>query len=77
MARGARLRAHIDWAAVPLIDGVAALAGDGLVTGASGRNWAGYGVEVLLDNTLPAVARDLLSDPQTSGIFFCSRGGRS
>ena len=48
MARGAGLRAHIDWAAVPLIAGVPTLAQDGFVTGASGRNWAGYGGEVRL-----------------------------
>jgi len=48
------------------------MARDGFVTGASGRNWAGYGVEVLLDNTLPAVARDLLTDPQTSGGLLVS-----
>jgi len=67
MARGAGLRAQIQWSAVPLIAGVAALAGDGFVTGASGRNWAGYGADVELSPALPAVARDLLSDPQTSG----------
>ena len=74
MARGAGLRAHIDWAAVPLIAGVPALAQDGFVTGASGRNWAGYGAEVRLAAGLPAIARDLLSDPQTSGglLVACS-----
>ena len=34
---------HLNWAAVPLLPGVRALAAQGLVTGASGRNWAGYG----------------------------------
>jgi selenide,water dikinase len=74
MARGAKLRARIDWPAVPLLDGVAALARDGLVTGASARNWAGYGAEVQLAPALPAVARDLLTDPQTSGglLVACS-----
>ncbi len=67
MARGAGLRAHVDWSAVPLIAGVDALARDGFVTGASGRNWAGYGAEVRLSTALPEVARDLLTDPQTSG----------
>jgi len=52
---------------VPLLDGVAGMARDGLVTGASGRNWSGYGAEVTLDAALPGVARDLLTDPQTSG----------
>ena len=72
LARGAKLGITIEWAKVPLIDGVAAMAGDGFVTGASGRNWAGYGAEVTLDPALPAVARDLLSDPQTSGGLLVS-----
>ncbi len=67
MARGAGLRAQIAWSAVPLIAGVEGLARDGFITGASGRNWAGYGADVQLDASLPPVARDLLGDPQTSG----------
>ena len=74
MARGAHLRARIDWPAVPLIGEVDALARAGFVTGASGRNWAGYGGDVRLDAALPATARDLLCDPQTSGglLVACS-----
>jgi selenide,water dikinase len=72
MARGAGLRAEIDWRAVPLIEGAEALARDGFVTGASGRNWAGYGADVRLDAALPAVARDLATDPQTSGGLLVS-----
>ena len=72
LARGAGLRAVIDWAKVPLLDGVAALAADGFVTGASGRNWAGYGAEVALADSLPTTARDLLTDPQTSGGLLVS-----
>jgi selenide,water dikinase len=74
MARGAGLRAVIDWPAVPLIAGVDALARAGFVTGASGRNWESYGAEVRLHATLPAPARDLLCDPQTSGglLVACS-----
>ena len=67
LARGAGLGVTIEWSKVPLLAGVAEMARDGFVTGASGRNWAGYGVEVALDAGLPATARDLLSDPQTSG----------
>jgi selenide,water dikinase len=67
MARGAKLRARIDWSAVPLIEGVEQLARDGFVTGASGRNWTGYGAEVQLSPGLPAIARELATDPQTSG----------
>ncbi|MGZ5237183.1 MAG: selenide, water dikinase SelD [Caldimonas sp.] len=72
LARGAGLAIDIEWGKVPLLDGVAALARDGFVTGASGRNWTGYGAEVELDAALPPVARDLLSDPQTSGGLLVS-----
>ncbi len=72
MARGAGLRAQIDWPAVPVIDGVAALARDGFITGASSRNWSGYGADVAMHADLPACARDLLSDPQTSGGLLVS-----
>jgi selenide,water dikinase len=67
MARGAGCEAQIDWAAVPLLEGVRALAAHGFVTGASGRNWAGYGADVVLPAGFAAEDRALLSDPQTSG----------
>ncbi len=67
MARGARCRVELDWAAVPLLPGVRELAARGLVTGASGRNWAGYGAEVRLPDAFAAEDRALLTDPQTSG----------
>ena len=67
MARGAGCEVQIDWAAVPLLDGVHALAAQGLVTGASGRNWAGYGAQVRLPGGFAAEERALLTDPQTSG----------
>ncbi|MBO9651205.1 MAG: selenide, water dikinase SelD [Variovorax sp.] len=72
MARGAGLRAVIDWSKVPLLSNVAAMAADGFVTGASGRNWAGYGAEVQLDAALAPVVRDLVTDPQTSGGLLVS-----
>ena len=67
MARGAGLQAQIGWRAVPLHPGVRALAEQGFVTGASGRNWAGYGAEVTLPAGFADVDRALLTDPQTSG----------
>jgi selenide, water dikinase len=72
MARGARCELQIDWAAVPLLPGVRALAGRGFVTGASGRNWAGYGADVVLPADFPAEDQALLSDPQTSGGLLVS-----
>jgi selenide,water dikinase len=67
MARGARCEVQLDWSAVPLLPGVRALAAQGFVTGASGRNWAGYGADVLLPAAFAAEERALLTDPQTSG----------
>jgi selenide,water dikinase len=72
LARGAGLTAVVDWAQVPLLDGVAAMVAEGFVTGASGRNWAGYGAEVELAPGLPATAQALLTDPQTSGGLLVS-----
>ncbi|MES2100579.1 MAG: selenide, water dikinase SelD [Pseudomonadota bacterium] len=72
LARGAGLRAVIEWSRVPLLPSVSAMAADGFVTGASGRNWDGYGTQVALDAALPATTRDLLSDPQTSGGLLVS-----
>ena len=67
LARGAKAAIAIDWARVPLLHGVRALAAQGIVTGASARNWAGYGSEVSLPAGFAAEDQALLSDPQTSG----------
>ncbi|WHZ11311.1 MAG: Selenide,water dikinase [Burkholderiaceae bacterium] len=72
LARGAGLKAVVEWSRLPLLPGVASMAVDGFVTGASGRNWAGYGSDVTLAAGLPPVARDLLTDPQTSGGLLVS-----
>lgn len=72
LARGAGATVAIDWARVPLLAGVRELAAQGLVTGASGRNWSGYGAEVSLPDAFPAVDRALLTDPQTSGGLLVS-----
>jgi selenide,water dikinase len=55
-----------------LLDNVAAMVAEGFVTGASGRNWAGYGADVELAAGLSASAQSLLSDPQTSGGLLVS-----
>jgi selenide,water dikinase len=72
ICRGSQLAAHLDWSAVPLLDPVPALARDGIVTGASGRNWAGYGDAVALPPGFAAWQRALLTDPQTSGGLLVS-----
>ena len=72
LARGAGARIALDWARVPLLPGVVDLARAGCVTGASGRNWAGYGQEVALPAGFDPVHQALLSDPQTSGGLLVS-----
>ena len=67
LARGAGVTVQIDWPAVPLLPGVHELAGRGIVTGASGRNWAAYGADVALPESFTDTDRALLTDPQTSG----------
>ncbi|HSB99413.1 MAG TPA: selenide, water dikinase SelD [Burkholderiaceae bacterium] len=72
IARGARCTVQLDWAAVPLLGGVRELAAQGFVTGASGRNWAGYGADVDLPAAFAAEDKALLTDPQTSGGLLVS-----
>ena len=72
LARGAGCTVQLDWPATPLLPGVRELAARGFVTGASGRNWAGYGQDVALPPDFPAVDQALLTDPQTSGGLLVS-----
>ena len=67
LARGANLKMQIQLDQIPLLPGVLELAEQGMVTGASGRNWDGYGAEVSLPADISAARKALLSDPQTSG----------
>ena len=72
LARGANLKMELQMDSIPLLPGVLDLAGRGMVTGASGRNWAAYGHEVVLPAGLGAAQQALLSDPQTSGGLLVS-----
>jgi selenide,water dikinase len=72
LARGAGCDLLLNWRDVPLLPGVRSLAGQGFVTGASGRNWAGYGAQVALPDAFAAEDQALLTDPQTSGGLLVS-----
>jgi selenide, water dikinase len=67
LARGSGLTLEIAWPQVPMLQGARELAQAGYVTGASGRNWGGYGAEVALPDNFAEHERALLTDPQTSG----------
>jgi selenide,water dikinase len=74
LARGAKAQVVMEWHKVPLIAGVYNMAAEGHITGASGRNWVGYGDEIILPDGFDPFNRALLSDPQTSGglLVTCS-----
>jgi selenide,water dikinase len=74
MARAANLTAQIDMARVPLLAGVREWAAQGVVTGASGRNWTAYGHEVSMPPSLSTVEQHVITDPQTSGGLLVSCG---
>ena len=72
VCRGSRLAAQLDLARVPLIEAAAVHARNGVLTGASARNWAGYGAQVALGAAVQPWQRALLTDPQTSGGLLVS-----
>jgi len=67
ICRGSGLAGTISLSTVPLIARASAFARDGIATGASDRNWAGFGEAI----DWPAAAGDwqrtMMTDPQTSG----------
>jgi selenide,water dikinase len=72
IARGSQLNAKLNMSRIPLLQGVADLATQGYVTGASGRNWNGYGHDVVLGSGITPIQQMLLTDPQTSGGLLVS-----
>ena len=72
ITRASQLSAQLEWARLPLLPGVAQLAQSGNTTGASLRNWEGYGNEIQLAESLSDWQQAVLSDPQTSGGLLVS-----
>ena len=67
MARGSHLMARINWDAIPVVQEAIEHVKADIFTGASTRNWAGYGNEIKLASNLGLWQQNLLTDPQTSG----------
>ncbi|HEX6635987.1 MAG TPA: selenide, water dikinase SelD [Usitatibacter sp.] len=67
IAKGSRAAARVEWSKLPLLPHAVDLAREGSVTGASARNWAGYGVKMTLGAKIGDAEKALLTDPQTSG----------
>ncbi|MEO5738925.1 MAG: selenide, water dikinase SelD [Variovorax sp.] len=72
ICRGSRLRADVSLDALPLIASAVPFAQQGIVTGASGRNWAGYDEQIEWPGTATDWQRTLVADPQTSGGLLVS-----
>jgi selenide,water dikinase len=67
ICRGSKAGATVRFDDLPKVPNVLDMIREGFVTGASGRNWAGYGHDVSLAASLGDAERNLLTDPQTSG----------
>jgi selenide,water dikinase len=67
ICRGSKLSAEVSFDSLPVIPEALEWAQKGVATGASDRNWKGYGEEVVLPAGFPEWKRKLISDPQTSG----------
>jgi selenide,water dikinase len=67
ICRGSSLSAQVEFDAVPVIPLAAEIAQSGTATGASARNWDGYGSSMALAEGFAKWKQNLLSDPQTSG----------
>lgn len=67
ICRGSNLSARLRFADLPLIEEAVAHVQAGVATGASTRNWKGYGDQVALAEGLAEWQQKLLTDPQTSG----------
>jgi selenide, water dikinase len=74
IAKGSKTGARIAWNDVPRLPNALELAREGIITGASGRNWNGYGSRVKLGAALGEAEKSVLTDPQTSGglLVACS-----
>jgi len=67
ICRGSRLHATLQFEELPILSEARDWVMQGTVTGASGRNWAGYRAQVRLPSGAKDWMRDIITDPQTSG----------
>ena len=67
MCRGAKVQGQLQFKDIPLIPEAIEFARQNVVTGASERNWTGFGADVHLAAGIEDWQKNLLTDPQTSG----------
>ena len=76
ICRGSKLGAEVRFDDLPVIEEALEWVKQGVATGASDRNWTGYGHEVELSRK-EEWARKLITDPQTSGGLLVACGADS
>ena len=67
IAQASKMKLNIQVGRIPFLKRAEEFAANGIVTGASKRNWESYGRSVQVLTDLPEWRLDLLTDPQTSG----------
>src|SRR5882672_4225649 len=67
ICRGSKLGAEVRFDDLPVLPEALEWVKEGTATGASDRNWKGYGHEVRMPAGSPDWKQKLISDPQTSG----------
>ena len=67
ICRGSKLSAEVAFSDLPLLADAVAFVKEGIATGASDRNWKGYGQDVVLPAGAAEWQKKLVTDPQTSG----------
>jgi selenide, water dikinase len=76
ICRGSALSAEVSLSELPVLGEALEWVKQGVATGASDRNWKGYGQDVSLPAGAPEWQRKLVTDPQTSGglLVACAPG---
>jgi selenide,water dikinase len=79
ICRGSGLAAEIEWERVPVMPEARELVRSGVATGASERNWSGYGNQILRPADFEEWKKTMLCDPQTSGglLVACSKSAET
>src|SRR5499427_1956818 len=74
ICRGSKLGAEVVFDDLPVIPEALVHVKEGTATGASDRNWKGYGNEVRMPAGAPEWKKKLITDPQTSGGLLVACG---
>ena len=69
---GAGLKATLNWDDLPILPSALEYAKQGYNTGAANRNWASFGKNITIPETMEQWQKNMLTDPQTSGGLMVS-----